>query len=151
MAADTATAELMTVTESLAGLPEGDDALINFQIAGALAFDLAWSWHQSLKLSLMISIFRIRKVKLRMIKQTLHVHLARILKTSVPASVFRKQGPDKCPDKIHTLRETQRGRSREGEEWNEAVTSQEIAQSHQKQEETRMDPALEPWEGAWSY
>lgn len=37
------------------------------------------------------------------------------------------------------------------EDWNDAVTSQEIAQSHQKQEKTRKDPALEPQEGARSY
>ena len=73
-----------------------------------------WSWHQSLRLSLIISIFWIREVKLRMIKQTLQVLLASILKTRVPASVFRKHDSDKCPDKRHALGETQRGRSSEG-------------------------------------
>ena len=71
------------------------------------------------------------------------------LKTSVPASVFRKHGSNKCPD-THRGKHRREGH-RKMEDWNDAVTSQEIAQSHQKQEKTRMDPALEPWEGAWSY
>ena len=84
-----------------------------------------------------------------MIKQPLQVHLASILKTSVPASVFRKHGSNKCPD-THRGKHRREGH-RKMEDWNDAVISQEISQSHQKQEKTRMDPALEPWEGAWSY
>lgn len=67
-----------------------------------------------------------------MIKQTLQVHLASILKTSVPASVFRKHGSNKCPD-THRGKHRREGR-RKMEDWDDAVTSQEIAQSHQKQE-----------------
>ena len=68
-----------------------------------------------------------------MIKQTLQVHLASILKTSVPASVFRKHGSNKCPD-THRGKHRREG-CRKMEDWNDEVTSQEIAQSHQKQED----------------